>query len=98
METERLLLASRNNSHEYERKTAVIREVKAKCGKDLDSYKALIFHWREKAEEIRKSISNDDMIGVSARFDEIEEIVEDIHRIHVRINEAYCAILNSLPS
>lgn len=98
LETERLLLESRDNSKEYERKTAAIREVKVNYGKDIDSYKKLMYNWRARVEEIRRLAGNDDMIGVTTSFDEVEEIVEDIHRIHLRLNEAYCAILNSLPS
>lgn len=82
---------------EYEKKANKITEVKREHGKNLDRYQFLFTGWRAKIEQARKYINNDDINGLASTVEEIEEIVEDIHRIHVSLNKKLCDILNSLP-
>lgn len=82
---------------EYELKTAAITKIKLEYGKDLDRYKFLYTKYRSLLGEFDRAIPREDIAVMLICREEIEETMEDIHRIHVRLNEQLCAMYNTLP-
>lgn len=81
----------------YDQKCLEVHKVKAEYAKDLERYTFLFGHYRALMEKLDKAIREDDMMAVAPCAEKLAEVVEDIHRIHVRNNRQLCDIYNCMP-
>lgn len=85
---------SENWTPEYR---AAFTAEKLRYGKDLDMYKAKYSKYKANLELVKAAHEREDIQKAGFHLEEMEESIELIHMIMLRLNNRLCEIYNTLP-